>query len=448
MIRSREHGLRARAAQSGMSAIPFIVALVLILVFVALWYNASKDQEQLTNDARKARAEAAEARGKLQLVSEEYLGVTEATGFSGTSVALKSEGYPSRARMQEGLKAWLDKARVRLTLEFDTTKYAPTGEGGRIEALGGDKVRVHYLPDASQMGTPTFESVLPLIEQAMARMQVDIQRAFEGYANAVKAQEETIAQHATQLATKDTRITELQGEIQTQRNAAEEQARELRDQIASLTAQKDQVQSELEAFRTQTETQVKGLETQVAQAQGQIRILTTREAPVLSEGPDGEVLASGPGIAIVNRGRKDWLMPGTVFTVLGRAKGGSLYPKGTIKITSVDDESSRGAIIEERPGDPIGRGDLVQSGTYSPSRKLHFHLVGEFRRLGKSQTEARLRSLGAVVDEAVTPETHYLVVGMPGPGTDSLEETEAYKTAKDLNITILTEEQLASFTRF
>src|SRR5262249_29139416 len=154
--------------------------------------------------------------------------------------------------------------------------------------------------------------------------------------------------------------------------------------------------------------------------------LVQREAPVLSEGPDGEVVLADNGVAILNRGRQHWLMPGTVFDVWGIAKGGAKYKKGTVKVTSTDVETSRAAILEENPNDPIGRGALVQSLTYSPNRKLHFAFVGEFRKMGRSQAEALMKKLGAIVDDKVSSETNYLVMGAPAAGQDqaALEETE------------------------
>jgi NAD-dependent DNA ligase len=86
--------------------------------------------------------------------------------------------------------------------------------------------------------------------------------------------------------------------------------------------------------------------------------------------------------------------------------------------------------------------------TYSPNRQLHFVLVGEFRKMGKSTAEAVLKKLGAAVDSKVTANTNYLVVGAPGAGQETLDDTDAVRTAKELGIRMITEEQLASFTRY
>ena len=95
-----------------------------------------------------------------------------------------------------------------------------------------------------------------------------------------------------------------------------------------------------------------------------------------------------------------------------------------------------------------GQTDLIQSLTYSPNRKLHFVLVGDFKKMGKSQAEAVLKRLGAVVDAKVTSETNYVVVGAAPAGTESMDDNEAVKAAKDLNIRMITEDALSSFTRY
>ena len=66
--------------------------------------------------------------------------------------------------------------------------------------------------------------------------------------------------------------------------------------------------------------------------------------------------------------------------------------------------------------------------------------------MGRSQVEARLEALGAKVDDSVSTLTHYLVLGAPSAGGESLESSDAYKKAMQYGTTILTEAQLASFT--
>jgi NAD-dependent DNA ligase len=222
----------------------------------------------------------------------------------------------------------------------------------------------------------------------------------------------------------------------------------LNEKVAQKEQAIQKVNGDLEQKTKQSSENEAKLIAQVNEAQGQIRTLVQRDAPILTEGPDGEVIIADNGVAIVNRGKTAWLMPGTIFDVLGRAKGGATYKKGSIKVTNCDDETARAAIVEENPRDPITKGDLIQSPIYSPNRQLHFVLIGDFKKMGRSQAEAVLGKLGAKVDAKVSSETNYLVVGAPAAGQESLDDTEAVKTAKDLGIKMITEEQLSWFCRY
>ena len=145
--------------------------------------------------------------------------------------------------------------------------------------------------------------------------------------------------------------------------------------------------------------------------------------------------------------RHRWVFSLILISVLGGCSGGNgggggLVQTGTIKVTVVDENSARCAVLEA--SDVISEGDLIQSGTYSPNRQLTFVLLGEFNKMGKSQAERRLEQLGAQVDENVSTMTHYLVVGTG----DSLETTPQYVAAKTFGTAIITEAQLQSFTNY
>jgi NAD-dependent DNA ligase len=279
-------------------------------------------------------------------------------------------------------------------------------------------------------------------------MKVDIARAFE---DSKKARDELDAvkkASAETVAAKDKRINDLTLEKTNIDNAAHEKEQELNDKIAQKDQALQKATAETEAMRKQSSENEAKLVAQANELNGTIRTLVQRDAPVLTEGPDGEVILADNGVALVNRGKSQFLMPGTIFEVLGRAKGGATYKKGSIKVTNCEDEMARATILEENARDPITKGDLIQSLTYSPTRKLHFVLVGDFKKMGKSQAEALLKRLGAVVDAKVTAETHYVVVGAAPAGTESMDDNEAVKAAKDLGIKMITEDALASFCRY
>jgi NAD-dependent DNA ligase len=279
-------------------------------------------------------------------------------------------------------------------------------------------------------------------------MKVDVMRSFEDSKKAHDDKDAAAKAGADALAAKERRIAELTSEKGNIDQAAHEKETELNEKIAQKETALQKANADADAVRKQASENEAKLVAQNNEKEVTIRSMVQRAAPTLTEGPDGEVVIAQDGIAIVNRGKANWLMPGTVFDVLGRAKGGATYNKGKIKVTSCDDESARAAILDEKANDPITRGDLIQSITYSPNVKLHFVLVGDFKKMGKSQAEAVLKRLGAAVDAKVTAETNYVVVGSAPAGAESMDDNESVKAARELGVRMITEDVLSSFCRY
>jgi len=433
-----------RARERGMSYWPFVITLVALLVMTYMWYEADKVQDDQKSNLRNATAKLTAETDRAREFDEALDLLRNEFGFNHDSLP-RPDSAKARARILE----FVQQTGEQLSFEADTNKFSATGQGGRVEQLNDGKIRVAYFPPAAELAgeSLTLEGLFPLFVDAVKRMQADIQNQIALRAATDAEKGTMVTAHAGELSTKDQAISERQSQIQALQANLAQQGSELREQISTLEAQVDSARTELEEFRTQSEGQIAQLENKVAQGQGEVKTLIGREKPYASEGPDGEVLAARDGTAWVNLGKRNLLMPGTTFTVLGRQKGGRLYAKGVVRITMVDETMSRAAVMElTSRADPIVEGDLVQSAAYSKNRQMRFFLLGEFRAMGKSMIESRLESIGAKVDDEVSTLTHYLVLGSPGPGGENLEATAAYKKAMQYGTTILTEAQLASFT--
>lgn len=430
-----------RTRERGMSYWPFVVTLLAFFVMTYMWYEAGKNQDQDKATIRQLTDQLQAQKDKAFQREQALLLVGEKTGY------VDDGRFPDAEKISAGVKQALDTLRGVMLLKFNTSKFSPTGAGGKLEEVGQGEYVVHYLPPANEIPAELkWEDLPPVLLQAATRMAADIENHVNLKSAAEQARAASEEANAQALAAKDTTISDLQRQIQAVQASMAEQGSELRDQIATLESQLDTARSETEEVRGQMDTAVADLSNKLSQAQGEITRLVDREVPFVTEGPDGEILASGAGLVVINRGKADMLMPGTVFSVLQRQKGGSLRQTGTIKVTVVDDQTARCSVLES--SGLISEGDLVQSSTYSPTRQLHFYLLGEFNKMGASQAAARLEQLGAKVDDDVTTMTHYLVLGTPGPGGDALEATDAYLKAKAYGIKIITEDQLASFTRY
>ena len=432
-----------RARERGMSFWPFAITLLGLIVFVILWFSVMGERDKFKLSADKAEQARLAAVAEKDAAINKLGAVSKPLGFQGGG------NMTDAAEMERQMNDYAEKMKATMTIEFPADRYVAGGsESAPVEKTAAGTVKVSYLTPAELADVQTYQAWLGKFELATKRMKLDIDRAFAA-AEASRLEKETVTKaYEDTIKEKDRRISELTGEKAALDSQMREKETELKDSIAQITSQKDAKDTELETLRKQASENEAKLIARTNELSGQVKTLVQRDAPVLSEGPDGEVIVAESGVAIINRGRTHMLMPGTIFDVWGLAKGGVKYKKGSIKITSCDTETARGAIVEESARDPIQRGDLIQSLTYSPNRVLHFALVGDFKKMGRSQAEAVLIKLGAKVDAKVTADTNFLVVGVPGTGQESLDDTDAVKTAKDLGIRMITEEQLSAFTRY
>jgi uncharacterized protein (UPF0333 family) len=425
-----------------MSFWPFAVCLLGLLIFVFLWFGATSERDNSNAVAAKAQAAAKQADEEKNAANTRLLAVSKAVGFQ------TGGNFTDAAEIDRQVKEYAAKIKEAATTTYPVSRYQADPAGGQVEKADAGTVTVTYLTEQEIADTQNLQGWFPKFETALARAKHDGARGFEHAETLAKEKDEITKANEATLKDKDKRISDLTGEKTALENQAREKENELNDKISQLTGQRDAKETELEALKKQSSENEAKLLSQITESKQTISSLVQQNAPTLSEGPDGEVIVADAGMAIINRGQSSWLMPGTIFDVWGLAKGGAKYKKGTIKVTSCDVETARAAVIEEDPRDPVQKGDLIQSMTYSPNRQLHFVLVGEFRKMGKSTAEAVLKKLGAAVDSKVTANTNYLVVGAPGAGQETLDDTDAVRTAKELGIRMITEEQLASFTRY
>lgn len=431
-----------RARERGMSFWPFAVCLLGLLVFVFLWFGATSERDNFSAQVARLQQEKTQLEKDVKDKTQAYFNASKSTGFLGGG------NLTDAAELERQLKEYGPKIKEAGTISFPISRYQADPAGGTVEKAEAGTVTVAYVTQSEIDNATTLQAWMPLFETALTRSKHDAARAFATAENLAtekaaiaKASEDTVKD-------KDKRIGELTSEKSALENQAREKENELNDKISQLTGQRDAKETELEALKKQSSENEAKLLSQITEKTQTISSLVQRDAPTLSEGPDGEVVVADAGMAVVNRGQSSWLMPGTIFDVWGIAKGGAKYKKGTIKVTSCDAETARASIIEEDPRNPINKGDLIQSLTYSPNRQLRFVLVGEFKKMGKSTAESVLKKLGAAVDSKVTAMTNYVVVGAPAAGQESLDDTDAVKTAKDLGIRMITEEQLSSFCRY
>ncbi len=164
--------------------------------------------------------------------------------------------------------------------------------------------------------------------------------------------------------------------------------------------------------------------------------------------PDGEILrvADEDGFAWINIGREKRLRRGLVFDVFQYVKGGRKLRKGKVEVARVEDDYAEVRIIQDLDKfNPISAGDKIASPFYDETAVPVFVIAGDAllnKRFSKDEVVRRIERFGGQVEGAVRVETTYLVA------IDGYQDTTQYKTARELGVTILRENELLEFIGF
>ncbi len=155
------------------------------------------------------------------------------------------------------------------------------------------------------------------------------------------------------------------------------------------------------------------------------------------------------GRVFVNLGEADGLRRLMTFGVFTSATDdvSQAEKKASIEVVEIlGPHMCEARITDDKPGNPIAKGDLVFTPIWAPGKRIHFALAGliDLDRDGKSDLE-RVRSIiatnGAVVDAyqdtagvvhgKITTETNYLVRGTPPDETSAREMRRGYTRMLD-----------------
>lgn len=118
--------------------------------------------------------------------------------------------------------------------------------------------------------------------------------------------------------------------------------------------------------------------------------------------------------AFLNLGARDRLVRGLKLIVFVREPGGNVRWKGEVEVKDIYPESAKVSITETVDMmDPIIEGDLVFNPLFSTTRPKKVALVGEFTRTKYNKEAAikRIQNLGSIVQDMVTDETDFVIVG-------------------------------------
>jgi NAD-dependent DNA ligase len=272
--------------------------------------------------------------------------------------------------------------------------------------------------------------------------QKGVARAKEGETVSSIGEKDTIVAKLNEdIAGQREELNSAQVALERTRTEAREEADRLRSEIESneedCTSQKYQLQRELQVSQAL-----------LAQAKDRIEHLSNelnKEKTLAMVEPDGKVIRveEDLGLAWIDLGKDDHLRRGVIFDVFQYVKGGKRLPKGRVEVARIDTDYAEVRILETYDRfNPVAADDQVSSPFYATSDVPVFVFAGEKpvnRRLSQEEMERKIESFGGSVEKAVRIETDY-VVALQG-----YEETEEYKEARKLGITVLREDELLDF---
>jgi NAD-dependent DNA ligase len=161
--------------------------------------------------------------------------------------------------------------------------------------------------------------------------------------------------------------------------------------------------------------------------------------------PDGEITFTGKkqDICQVNLGREDGVKTGFIFEVFKYVKGGRRKSKGRIEIVKIENTCSQAAIIEtiNLADDPIVKGDHIISPFFDKHEVKKFLFVGELTNpvYSKKQITKLITETGAEVYRELSVYLDFIIAGK------GAKETEDYKQAVNLGLTILSEREVIKY---
>lgn len=295
------------------------------------------------------------------------------------------------------------------------------------------KIRESVLPtDYSETGrNATLEEILTYLrfrlesaEGQLDRSQQEAKVASAGLKNAEKLKRDIESDRDKEIEDLTERIRELQQRVAETSERYSTRRRFLQEEERKLTERKALAERE-------NDEELNRLETTLSRRRQDLDELVRKEAAVREEVVAvGQLLEPDPvtGYAYINLGSSHRITLGLRFRVYAAAKGSEKVWKGMVEVKDVlSDTVSKVSIARlYNPFVPMVEGDWIANPLYDPKRPRHVVLAGAFdppqTPLAKEQAVARIQTIGSVVQEQVSYNTDYVILGHEFEGDPSVVE--------------------------
>jgi len=411
----------SRRAQSGaVNTLWVIILMVALLGVLGLWYATASNASSIEADLAAAKAERTKQDARLADQTKEIVDLAGLVGYH-DEASVGSRPDP-----------------VALQADIDAVK------ASLKESLGGPDTKVTL-----QQSIAALRSALTSSQAAAAQAKSDLDAEVAKRKEAATSLDTATANMKAEL---DTLNQQLADERQRADNQAQQDQRRFDELVAAQQASDETARTAQQAL---AQADVKSRR-DISALEGRIKAMAVRRESSEPEAIDGSVLSVGNtgAVAYIDIGARSGLRRGTRFEVLRPGKSGDLTPKGTVEVRDVEDDMSLvGLTTEPNAFDPILPGDKLRNPHFEANHQLHFYLLGDFPiTLSKEQATARLKELGAVVDDKLGTGTDVLVLGnkpaAEGEQGPELTDSDDYKLADKLGIRIMRFAELADFLKY
>jgi len=386
------------AAQVGM--IGLILAVVIALVSILFAYLQMQEVAKLETQLTTVKSTATQADARTEAYIVKLRAITDVVGFG------QDEPNPTA---------------IQASIDELANTFPGAADSKTLQAVVGTTV-VDY--------------------NAAQRQNRDLAGQVSQLRNDLTArQRETTAA----IGEKDTRVRELERELEDTKTSFNTQVLDLERQRDGLRDQVRELDSQVSELRTQMDDSARAGARSLANVSQRNKILSERLNSVerRSDEPDGLVLSASAelGQAWVDLGRTERLRAGMEFDVHDPRTGAA---KGRIKITQVGDRRSAADILAQGDRfDPIGPDDTIRNAVYDPNRTPIAVLLGNgFGRYSGEELRTMLGEVGIRVASEISNDVDYLILGTPFFDAETGDlvpwsTNEIYKAAESAAVQVL-----------
>jgi len=302
---------------------------------------------------------------------------------------------------------------------------------------------------AGQIQVPTLQTAIRALLQRVDGLVAQIGQdaaalaQLDGQLRGLQAELQVAKdEHARQVAQLQSQLEDEKKRLTAARDNAVEQSNQLKEALQRVTdrliAERQQWSTDREKFQRDSLTLRNYLKDLGEE------LTSFRKVPTETTA-DGRVvrIADQSSVAYADLGKKDGVLLGMTFSIFSPSELGKTepQPKAQCRIVKIMDDSCELRTYQLQGDNPVVAGDILYNPVYDRQRRLRFMLVGKMDIAGDGiddteQLKALIQEFGGRVDNKLSAQTDYLVVGeepavvsAPAPGASPMEQ-QLYEDAR------------------